>query len=164
VARCTTSPDHVRSRERELRALELRREGRRLADIAADLGVSIPSASRIVKRALEKLTTEVQEEAETLRALETARLEQVLSGMLPLATKGDPKAAAQVINASARLAKLWGLDAPTKIAATDEHGRGVDLASILAEARSIIANATPEELAQVASLAGRGAAKGGSEA
>jgi predicted transcriptional regulator len=62
------------ARERQRRALELRRQGWRLQATADELGVSEAAVRKMLKRALAETVAAIRDDAEGLRALQ---LEQI---------------------------------------------------------------------------------------
>lgn len=129
--------------ERMAKALELRRQGMGLADIAKELGFKDASGVYYaIQRALKKI---IQEPAEAVRKLELERLDKMLLGLWPQATKGQWQAVDRVLSIMERRAKLLGLDAPTKIDIT-QHIRqvaeevGIDPDEAVKEAERIVAS------------------------
>jgi hypothetical protein len=125
---------NLAARQREARALELRRDGRTHAEIAEILGVSRPIATRIITRAMDRI---VREPASQVRLIELERLDQlqvealgvlrrrhvvVQGGKIvwgeddqPLLDDGPVLAAiGKLLEIQARRARLLGLDAPTR--------------------------------------------------
>ena len=81
-----------------------------------------PAIYQAVKRAVQKLNTEVTETAKHSRTLELRRLDKMLQQMMAQAIAGDQFAVDRVIKIMERRAKYLGLDAPTKTALTDPSG------------------------------------------
>lgn len=105
-------------RQRAMRAVELRVQGQTYAQIADALDYSDESGARhAVSRLLARREAEGKDE---LRAVHSARLEGVLSAHWPAATSGDTDAARIVLQTLDRIAKLYGLDAPTRVAVGSE--------------------------------------------
>jgi hypothetical protein len=101
-------------RQRAMRAVELRVQGQTYAQIADALAYSDESGARhSVSRLLARREAESIDE---LRAVHSARLEAVLSSFWPAATAGDTDAARIVLRTLDSLAKLYGLDAPARVA------------------------------------------------
>jgi hypothetical protein len=121
-------------RQREARALELRRDGRTHTEIAQILGVSRPMATRIINRGMDRI---VKEPASQVRLIELERLDQlqvealgvlrrrhmVVSGGKiicgdddqPLLDDGPTLAAIRtLITIQERRARLLGLDEPAR--------------------------------------------------
>jgi hypothetical protein len=101
-------------RERALAAIELRVQGHPYAHIAAELGYADESGARhAVTRNLDRREAESVHE---LRAVHSARLEAVLLAFWPTAQGGDTDAARIVLRTLDSLGRLYGLDAPTRVA------------------------------------------------
>ncbi|WP_156743958.1 hypothetical protein [Mycobacterium sp. 1164985.4] len=101
-------------RQRALHAVELRVQGHTYARIAAELNYSDESGARhAVSRLLARREAESIDE---LRAVHSARLEAILLAFWPATTTGDAHAARIVLRTLDSLAKLYGLDAPTRFA------------------------------------------------
>jgi len=95
-----------------IQALELRAAGYSFRQIGEALSVSKPRAFRIVRKALDELVLHCQDTAERVRQLELYRLDRM---RLALDPKTDPRVADTLIRISERVAKLHGLDAPSKL-------------------------------------------------
>ena len=105
-------------RQRAMQAVELRVQGQTYAQIADALRYGDESGARhAVSRLLARREAEGIDE---LRAVHSARLEGVLSAHWPAATSGEPDAARIVLQTLDRIAKLYGLDAPTRVAVGSE--------------------------------------------
>lgn len=145
-----TTQRAIAQHDRELEALQLRRSGASLDDIAQRLGYKArSSAMRAIERAMNR---NLGEGADALRGLELERLDRMQLGLWPRAIAGDVKAVAAVLRIMTRRAKLLGLDAPTRVqhegeidvrrVAEDlalELGRPVD--ELIAEAEQIVREA-----------------------
>ena len=107
---------------RRLKAFDLRKEGQSLRDIGAALNISHVQAGRDVAEIMKELIAETQSEAATYRIMATARLDAMLSALWNKATAGNCRAIEVLIKIEERRAKLWGYDAPIKIAPTDPTG------------------------------------------
>ena len=107
---------------RRLEVLELRKMGLTIVKIAAQVGVSDAQVVRDLKAALAHLSEKELESAAEMRVLETRRLDAMLESLMPIALAGGAPAIDRVLTIMQRRAKLWGLDAPTKIAPTDPTG------------------------------------------
>lgn len=98
-----------------IRALKLRREGKTIASIAAELGYSTRVVSRMIAEGLKAVNDELHEESEILRADLAARLEWGLEKIAPEVEQGKPFAFEKWISGNMAIAKLYGLlDADTK--------------------------------------------------
>lgn len=67
-------------------------------------------AFKAVDRALTRQACETDEKAERLRRLEVARLDRLLLGVWPRATRGEEKAARIALQISKRRSELLGID------------------------------------------------------
>ena len=108
--------------ERRARALQLRKEGASFDDIAAELGMSRSAAHKTVQRGLVELTALAKGEAEGLRALELARLDELQRSIWPEATGGNLPAMDRLLKIMERRTRLLGLDAPIKHTTTNPDG------------------------------------------
>ena len=105
-----TSQKQIETEERQAKALELRKAGVSLAAIAEELGYASPSGvSQAITAALEKTRAEPAGE---YRELMTARLDEMLAVVWPVALSGDPDAIGSVLRIEERRARLMGLDRP----------------------------------------------------
>jgi len=93
------------------RALRLRIEGATYRQIAADLSCSAATAYRDVSSALAEIASSRSEQAEELRALQSARLDALLVAVWDTAEAGDVKAIDRVLRIMERRARLHGIDA-----------------------------------------------------
>ncbi|MGB3893772.1 MAG: hypothetical protein WA942_05890 [Mycolicibacter sinensis] len=101
-------------RERALKALALRREGLSYRAIAEQLDWGDESSARYaVTRLLDR--TEAEEVAE-MRYIEGERLDELQRTHWAAALSGDLDAAKMVLKVMERRARLFGLDAPSKVA------------------------------------------------
>jgi hypothetical protein len=114
----------IRGREREREALALRRRGKTFAAIGAELGFTEQAAHRAVQRALARLSEQTRHEGEQLRALELARLDDLLAAVWNAALEGETKAVLAALKVIERRCKMLGLDAPVKQELTGRNGRG----------------------------------------
>ena len=108
--RSKAAADIVESTEQEVKALELRRAGASYRAIAKALNCSVAMAHKYVARAMKRLITKCEEQAEEVRTLELDRLDAMLMGLWPNATKGNPQAVAQVLRIMERRASMLGID------------------------------------------------------
>ena len=143
-----SSANHLNAAERQRRALELRRSGCTLQEIADQLGYAGPSgARRAIETALEKT---LSHEARALRVLESERLDRLQRGLWPKAEQGDIKAVEAVLKIMSRRAKLFNLDAPDtrqlvidedaldELARQEALAQGLDPEAVAAETRRIL--------------------------
>jgi len=103
--------------ERQARALGLRKAGHGYATIARELGyASASGAHKAVDTALRAL---VAEPAAELRALDLARLDELLVGLWIDARRGNVAKVDRVLKIMQRRADLLGLDAPQRFSVAD---------------------------------------------
>jgi hypothetical protein len=110
----------VKKHTQMVQALELRAGGASFRQIGDALGVSKVRAFRIVRAALDELVKHTTDTAERVRQLELHRLDRYRLSLD--SRRGDPRTVDTLIRISERVAKLHGLDAPTKIEATGADG------------------------------------------
>jgi DNA-binding CsgD family transcriptional regulator len=105
----------IRAREREERALELRKAGATYKAIGDALGCHESTAYDAVKRGLDRLLERIHESVAEARALDLARIDRLTFALWPKASAGDAHAIDRVVRLMKRRAALLGLDAPTRI-------------------------------------------------
>ena len=118
-------------KDRQAKALELRRSGMSYPAIAAELGYRHPTgALHAVEAALRRA---IQEPAAEVRQLEVDRLDRLMLAWWKLGTADPPDkdAAEMVMKYMARRAKLLGLDAPVKVAPTKADGTDLPAPKVL---------------------------------
>ena len=107
-----TTPARIEARERQGKAVTLRKEGYSYSEIAAHLGYNSASAAwDAVKRAL---AATIQEPCDELRKLELSRLDEMWKTAYKQAMAGEPAAIAACLRILERRAAMQGLDAPKK--------------------------------------------------
>jgi len=107
-----TSKQAVETAEKYARALELRKQGKSLQQIADELGYSGPSgAHQALTRAIEQT---VSEPAESVRRLELLRLDALFEKVWGKVEAGELALGDFILRLMARRAKLLGLDAPAQ--------------------------------------------------
>lgn len=113
-----STSSRVIAAERRRNALGLRRNGATYGQIAEALEVSVATAHRYVKQALDALEQETKETATEIRNLELERLDYMLRVLAPLveqaAKDGDYRPMQMQLRVQERRARLLGLDAATK--------------------------------------------------
>jgi hypothetical protein len=133
---------HEDMAERRLKAFELRKAGASYRQIGRKLSVSGKTAHEDVQRVLAELAEQRLESAAAYVALECERLDMAALALFQHLESGDP----QVINAWVKVSesrrKLLGLDAPTKIAATNPDGTAP---AAYAELRTMVLAMLPME-------------------
>ena len=101
--------------ERESHVVKLRRQGMTWDDIATEVGYGHgASAQQAYVRANNRILVE---DVKALRQLGQDRLDAALQAIWPAVLEGDIPAINTLIRLEERRAKLYGLDAPTKIQA-----------------------------------------------
>jgi hypothetical protein len=98
--------------ERQVRALTLRNAGATFRQIADKTGVSPTQARKDVEVALREV---VAESAESMIARQRAVLHDIVRANYAAAASGDIDAARVILSTLEREAKLFGLDAPTRV-------------------------------------------------
>lgn len=110
--RSKTGKAAVESAEKHARALELRKQGKSLQQIADALGYASPSG---VHQALTRAIAQtVAEPAADVRALELLRLDSLLERAWRKVEAGDLAPGDFILRLMTRRAKLLGLDAPVQ--------------------------------------------------
>lgn len=131
MARTNAAPHNaavkLAAADRRLRALELRKAGATLHQIAAQTGVSHEQSRKDLQRAMADLLAEQNASAEELRALELERLERLHIALWKQATDGHHGAIDRLLRIAERRAKLLGLDAPTKTETSGPDGRPAEI-------------------------------------
>ncbi len=98
--------------ERRARALTLRNAGATFRQIADKTGVSPTQARKDIEVALREV---VAESAESMIARQRAVLHDIVRANYAAAASGDIDAARVILSTLEREAKLFGLDAPTRV-------------------------------------------------
>jgi hypothetical protein len=115
----------VRAHERHLQALELRKAGATYEVIAHQLGYA--SARGAHKAVASALKTTLREPADAVRELELTRLDAMLLPLWRRVQKGDERAIDRALKIEERRAKLLGLEAPTRIAASEDENLRIEV-------------------------------------
>ena len=110
----STAGRRLTAREREQKAVQLRRAGMSYDAIAKSLACTRSAAFKAVGRVFTRLAREAREDAAGLRELEVQRLDALLVAVWPAAAKGDLGAVDRALRIAERRAKLLGLDEPVK--------------------------------------------------
>lgn len=113
--------------QRQLQALELRKQGLTYRDIGDKLSISYQQAHNDVNAELKRLATLTLESAEGLRQLELERLDMLIKGLEPMARVGNPGAVTAYLRVMERRAKLLGLDAPVRQEVTGADGGALEI-------------------------------------
>lgn len=145
-----TSARKVSKAVRQEQALRMRIDGRSFSEIARALGYKASSGPfRLVTGALDELAAKKTENATQLRTLETERLTTVVADADAILRSADASDTSRLralelkVRASESLRKLWGLDAPQKVAPTTPDGeseyRGLSDAELERELVAVLA-------------------------
>lgn len=126
---------NVEVTDKERQALELRKAGATLDQIAKQLGYADPSGvHRAITRALEKIP--VQAVAD-YRAIQNERLERLLLAVWQISLAGDLKAVDRALRILDQQARLLGLNVPAKsevdVTVTERSSTDVALDELVAE-------------------------------
>ena len=149
-----TTPHQIEVDERQIRALELRKAGVSLRQIAEELGyASMSGAHEAIKAALAKARSEP---AEDLREIMAARLDEMLAVAYENALQGDTDSMLAVLRIEERRARLFGIDrreAPVK-ANLSKLSRPADAMKIVGEllAKATNGELSPDEAAKLSGL------------
>lgn len=122
-AAAKTSPRRIKSTERTLAALELRKKGLSYSQIGKELQVRPSTAYRYVVSELANLADVCLEEAAVIRDIELQRLDDLYQIAWVEANAGNVAAIDRCLRVMERRAKLLGLDAPEKI----DHGGDIQI-------------------------------------
>ena len=106
--------------------------------------MTVQSAHRAVKRALERLNGEIGESVTDVRRMELERLDAMLGALWPKAERGNLTAVDRVLHIMERRAKLLGLDTPSTGA--ENYAVGVAVQVNLTDALASQVQAIPEAL------------------
>lgn len=139
-----TSAQRLEAAERRKRALELRKQGKLLREIAVELGIHPSSARRIIYEAMTNLDDSSKQDAAELRHEELADLYLLEEELMAKFFGGSASLEVldRIIKIKERRAKLTGIDAPVR-SETKNLTLGFNFDS-----------ATTEELVELAKLYG----------
>ena len=114
-AAAKSSVRRIRTTEKTLKALELRKRGLNYTQIGKKLGCHRSTACRYVLSELENLADKCREEAVHVRDIELQRLDALYLKAWEAVEGGDLPAIDRCLRIMERRAKLLGLDAAEKI-------------------------------------------------
>jgi len=114
-AAAKSSVRRIRTTEKTLKALELRKRGMNYTQIGKTLGCARSTACRYVLSELENLADKCREEAVHVRDLELQRLDALYLKAWEAVEEGDLPSIDRCLRVQERRAKLLGLDAAEKI-------------------------------------------------
>lgn len=125
-----TSAQRILAAERRQKALELRKRGMLLKEIAAELGVHTASARRIISDAMKAMAEAGSESFADMRDQELADLHLLEEELMDKFFAREPQNRLEILDRilkiKERRAKLTGIDAPTKTE-TKSLTFGIDL-------------------------------------
>lgn len=101
---------HLVLRERQNKAVQMRRDGATFDEIGAALGITRQAAHQLVHRALAEFDTSTTEAVEHLRREEASKLAAVHEVLWPGVMAGDLAVTDRWLKLSARASQLLGLD------------------------------------------------------
>lgn len=103
------TPRSARARVREQQALELRIAGYTYQQIGDAVGITAQAAHKAVARAVARTAAHIEQDAETLRALEIERLDRLMAAIWPRAMRADLGAVDKLLKALSLRYRLLGL-------------------------------------------------------
>lgn len=122
------SAQRIKALADQRKALELRRMAWGYQAIADHLGIGLATAHRHVMDALKEARAQISTEADTLKSEDLSRLDAMLAGLWPRASKGEAVAVDRVLKIMERRAKLLGLDAPDRAEVSGPSGGPIPVA------------------------------------
>jgi len=132
--------------ERQAEACRLRIKGLHYAEIAERMGTSTSVAWGYVNKRLQALNALADKEAMHLRRIESERLVMAMKAIADSVEAGQVESIREWRLLSESMRKLWGLDAPLKLAPTSPDGEseytGLSDAEVERELAAAIAAAT----------------------
>ena len=127
--------DRVVAEQRRQQSLALAAAGWGYRRIGEQLGVSHTQAERDVVKALGDLAETNKPAADRMRGLQTERYNVLLRTWMPRAQAGDARATEIVLRIQTGINKIWGLEAPIKLADADGTPLGLSIAQLVHEMR-----------------------------
>jgi len=115
--------EDVQTAARNEKILDLRRRGWSFRRIAGSVGIGRSTACKVVHAHLDIIAAECSEHTHAIRAQEIERLDAATEAIWDRVKGGDLPAIGTLLRLSAQRASLLGLNAPTKVAATDPTGK-----------------------------------------
>ncbi len=112
----------IKAKELQRKALELRTLGLSYQQIGGQLSVSKTAAFKSVAKALSEIEEETRQLAKLNKTLDLQRLDWIIREAMKLALKGDLQAMDRIMKAIDQRAKIYGFEAPKKIAHTTPDG------------------------------------------
>lgn len=117
----------IRAAENRARAVEYRKMGMSYQAIGDQLHISAPAVYKTVRKAMQAVKVEQDQDAEIIKAMEYENLDRLQLAAWPGAMKGNHLLIDRILKIMERRAKLMGLDAPEKRANTDSRGSDIPI-------------------------------------
>jgi DNA-binding transcriptional regulator LsrR (DeoR family) len=118
----TTDANALTAQQRRAIAVDRRLEGASFRTIASELGMSPAGVHKAVTKAMTAVQVEIDASAKTLKALESERLDALQAAWWGEALEDPARVGNTMLRLFERRAKLFGLDAPAKVAPTTPDG------------------------------------------
>jgi hypothetical protein len=118
----TTDANALTAQERRATAVDRRLEGASFRTIAAELGMSPAGVHKAVTKAMAVVQIGLDASAKELKALEAERLDALQAAWWHEALIDPARVGNTMLRLLERRAKLFGLDAPAKVAPTTPEG------------------------------------------
>jgi hypothetical protein len=100
-----------------LRAWQARLNGSSIVEIAMQMGITVQTVKTLIDKVYQAVAEDLKEQLDQNRALDLARIDELIGAHLPKAKSGKVKSAAVVLRCLERRAKLIGIEplpAPTQ--------------------------------------------------
>jgi hypothetical protein len=143
------TPRFLKALQHQEQALSLKLRGFTYRMIAGEMNLSRAGAHRCVARALAATRAKVEEDTETLRCLEAARLDSLLQSVWLSAMRGNLESVHCAVRVLESRRKLMGLDMPMKIAPCTVDGEDIYGAASRQEILDVAARMTDIERAKL---------------
>ena len=140
------SPAKVERANLVKEAVELRMSGLEYREIGLRQGCAEKTAWQRVQDGMKATLELTKPAADQLRAEHNHRLGRCLEALLPEAYRGDVQAIDRVVKVSERLARLNGLDAPTRSEVTGAEGGPLDIRAVASEFKAKLMALSDAEL------------------
>ena len=116
----TNGPHSIAKKERQEIVYQLRLDGWAQNEIAQRLGVAESTVSLDLKTAFNELKTRVEEEQVHFARTDLARMDRMLTALVPAISTGCTRSITAAIRILERRARLLGLDAALKVDITQD--------------------------------------------
>lgn len=141
------TPPKISIAERRAATLRLRAEGKTLAQIASELGISVPTASRDITTAIREIC---RPDAEEIIAVQRRIIDDIRSAVYAKATRGNLGAIDRLIRTMEHEAKLFGIYAPARVDVgldgVDFEARERELLAQIAASQAELSAQSPDAL------------------